>query len=161
LKIDTNTALNPQASLILNTNSGTPGTVNLNFPGTAQLGLLSFDGGNTFATGGTWGSSTSGASHTTTRFTGPGLLNISVCSSTNRILSITNNGNNTYTLQIQGTFDASHYLVSQTNITQPQANWGIVPGSTNTVSAPNGIWNFTATNRAPAYFRVKAINSCN
>jgi len=161
LKLDSNTALNPQALLVLNTNSASPGFVNLNFAGTAQLGLLSLDGGNNFAPSGTWGAVGSGASHTSSRFTGAGLLNISVCSATNSILSISNNLNNSFTLKMQGTFGASYYLVSQTNITQSLANWQIVPASTNTVGAANGIWTFTATNKAPAYFRVKAINSCN
>jgi hypothetical protein len=146
-------------SLILNTNTGSP-TVNLNYSGSSQIGMLSLDGGSTFAAGGTWGPVGSGAQHTSSRFTGTGLLNLGVCSSTNRIIGITNNGNNSFTLKIQGTSSAQYYLLSQTNLNQPIANWQVVPGSTNTAVAGNGIWTFTVTNPAPAYYRVKATSPC-
>jgi len=158
LKLDSATALNSQVSLILNTNTGSP-TVNLNYAGTGQIGLLSLDGGTTFAAGGTWGATGSGAAHTSSRFTGTGLLNLGV-SCPNVFLGITNNGNGTFTLKMQGTSGNQYYLVTQTNVAQPAANWQPVPGSTNTVSAPNGIWSFTVTNPAPAFYRVRATTSC-
>jgi autotransporter-associated beta strand protein len=160
LKLDSAAALNSQTLLVLNTNTGSP-VVNLNYAGSGLLGLLSLDGGNTFLPGGTWGPIGSGASHTSSRFTGTGIVTIPVCSSTNRILGMTNNGNGSFTLQMQGTSGALYYLVSQTNIAQPLINWKGVPASTNLVSAGNGIWSFTVTNRAPAFYRSKAISSCN
>lgn len=61
------------ANLLL---SNTP-TVNLAFTGApAPVNALSFDGGQTFKAAGTWGSSTSGAAHTDSRFTGNGTLNV-------------------------------------------------------------------------------------
>ena len=159
LKLDSATALNSTTLLVLNTNTGSP-VVNLNYAGTGIIGLLSLDGGSTFAPGGTWGATGSGAAHTSSRFTGTGLLNVSVCSQTNSIVAITNNGNSTFTLKMQGTSGAEYYLVSQTNIAQPLVNWQNVPGSTNQVSAGNGIWTFMVTNRPPAFYRVKAVSSC-
>lgn len=50
------------------------GSVNLNFEGTNPIGSLSFDSGATFAAPGTWGAPGSGADHTSSVFTGPGML---------------------------------------------------------------------------------------
>jgi autotransporter-associated beta strand protein len=160
LKLDSATALNSQVTLIMNTNIGSP-LVNLNYAGSGQIGQLSLDGGSTFTPGGTWGPVGSGAQHTSSRFIGSGLLNLGACSQTNSIVGITNNPNHTVTLTMQGTFGAQYYLVTQTNVTQPIANWQPVPGSTNQVSAVNGIWSLTVSNSTPtAVFRVKAVSSC-
>jgi autotransporter-associated beta strand protein len=71
LQLDSNTALGSAVNLLLN--SGSP-AVNLNYIGTDQIQLLSFDGGATFAPGGIYGSIGSGATFQDPRFTGPGLL---------------------------------------------------------------------------------------
>ena len=84
----------------------------------------------------------------------------STCSQTNRILSIIPNGGNSFTLNLVGTYQAQYYILSQTNASQPLANWLPVPGSTNTVSNPSGLWSVNVTNRAPAFYRSKAINAC-
>jgi len=160
LKLDSGTALSSQVSLILNTNSGSP-VVNLNYAGASKIGLLSLDGGATSAAGGTWGPIGSGAQHTTSHLTGTGLLNLGACSQTNRIVGITNSGNRTFTLTMQGTFGAQYYLVTHTNPAQPIATWQILPGSTNQVSDPSGVWSLTVSNPAPAsFYRVRAISVC-
>jgi len=71
LQLDASTALGSAVNLLLN--SGTP-VVNLNYVGTDQIQLLSFDGGATFAPGGTYGAIGSGATFEDARFTGTGLL---------------------------------------------------------------------------------------
>ena len=83
-----------------------------------------------------------------------------VCSQTNALLSITPNGGNSFTLNFAGTYQAQYYVVAQTNLTQPMANWQPVPGSTNTVSNPSGLWSVTVTNPAPAFYRSKAMSVC-
>jgi autotransporter-associated beta strand protein len=160
LKLDSASALNSQTSLILNTNTGSP-TVNLNFSGTASLGQLSLDGGATTAASGTWGSPASGAQHTSSRFTGIGLLSPGVCSSTNVIVGVTNAGNRTLTLTMRGSVGAQYYLLTHTNILQPFTTWQPVTGSTNVVSAGNGLWSLSISNPAPTgFYRVKAIQPC-
>jgi len=81
-----------------------------------------------------------------------------VCSQTNRIVSVTNAGGNSFTLNLIGTYQAQYRIISQTNVAQPIANWLPVFGGTNTVTNASGLWSFTATNRAPAYFRVQALS---
>jgi hypothetical protein len=83
-----------------------------------------------------------------------------VCSQTNRLLSITGNGGNSFTLHLIGTYQAQYSIVAQTNLTQPMANWQPVPGSANIVSNPSGVWSVTVTNPAPAYYRAKAATVC-
>lgn len=159
LKLDAANALSRQTSLILNTNGGATPTVNLHFTGSTQLGQLSLDGGTTFLYG-TWGGSGSGAQHISNRFTGVGQLNPGVCSSTNRILSITNSGIGTVTMIIQGTAGSTYYVVTHTNVLQPIANWTPVPGSTNTPSG-NGVWSLSISNSVPAAaYRVEAALPC-
>jgi autotransporter-associated beta strand protein len=71
LQLDSSTALGAGINLLLN--SGSP-ALNLNYVGIDQIQLLSFDGGATFAPGGTYGSIGSAATFQDARFTGPGLL---------------------------------------------------------------------------------------
>jgi PA14 domain/Bacterial Ig-like domain (group 3)/Ig-like domain from next to BRCA1 gene/CHAP domain len=52
------------------------GTPVVNLTGANAASQLSFDGGTTFQASGTWGSSTSGATHPDTRFTGSGTITI-------------------------------------------------------------------------------------
>jgi fibronectin-binding autotransporter adhesin len=157
LKLDSNTALSSSASLLLNT--GSP-AVNLNYAGSDLIQSLSFDGGSTFAAAGTWGAVGSGAQNQDSHFTGTGVLNVGVCNATNALLSIVNNGGNSFTLYFQGTFNATYSVLSQTNITQPMANWKVVPGSTTNLTDGGGLWSFTVTNPAPAFYRSKALNAC-
>jgi hypothetical protein len=39
-------------------------------------------------------------------------------------------------------------------------NWLVVTGSTNTVTNVSGLWSITVTNHAPAFYRSRAMNSC-
>jgi hypothetical protein len=84
----------------------------------------------------------------------------STCSSTNRVLSVTPNGGNSFTLNLIGTYLAQYYIVSQTNAAQPMVNWQVYPGSTNTVANASGLWSITVTNHAPAFYRSRAVLSC-
>lgn len=85
---------------------------------------------------------------------------IITCSHTNAVLAITNNLNGMFKLTLVGTPGAYYYVVTQTNAMQPMANWAVVAGSTNLVTAPSGVWYFTATNAAPRYYRVAAVTVC-
>lgn len=78
-------------------------------------------------------------------------------SQTNAVLAIANNLNGTFKFTLVGTPGAYYYMVMQTNVTQPMANWAVVPGSTNLVTDPSGVWYFTATNPAPQYYRAAAV----
>jgi hypothetical protein len=84
----------------------------------------------------------------------------SVCSQTNAILGIVPMGGNTYTLNFIGTYQAQYYVVAQTNLTQPMANWIPVTGSTNTVSNLGGAWSVIVSNPAPAFYRARATSVC-
>src|SRR5262249_28158977 len=126
------------------------------------VGQLSLDGGSTFLSG-TWGSGTSGAQHTSSRFTGNGKVNPNVvlCSSTNRILNITNSGFRTVTLTLKGTPGVQYFIVTHTNVTQPISAWPPVPGSTNTAPAGNGVWSLSISNPAPtAAYRMETTSPC-
>jgi hypothetical protein len=50
--------------------------VSLSYSGTMSIGMLSLDGGSTFAAAGTWGAVGSGATFESTQFSGVGLLNV-------------------------------------------------------------------------------------
>ena len=81
----TNGYINSAASLWLNSTA----KANLAFTGTNTIAELSFDGGVTFQAGGTWGSSSSPAVNQSSLFTGTGVVNVilptttSVASSSN------------------------------------------------------------------------------
>jgi autotransporter-associated beta strand protein len=149
------------ASLLLNTSSA----VNLAFSGTDTINALSFDGGVTFQAPGTWGAAGSGAQFTDSRFAGAGQLNVltggtvsGTCSSTNSIVSIVNNPNNTCTITFLGTPQAQYFVQTETNLLA--AGWMAVASSTNTAGG-NGLWQFTATNAAALqFFRAVAVNPC-
>jgi fibronectin-binding autotransporter adhesin len=81
-----------------------------------------------------------------------------VCSQTNRVLSVTANVGNTFTVNLIGTYQAQYRIVSQTNAGQPMINWVPVLGGTNTVSNPSGLWSVTVSNHAPAFFRSQAMS---
>lgn len=68
----TNGYLNNGASLLLNSTA----KANLMFTGTNAIAGLSFDGGLSYQSGGTWGSPGSAAANQDSRFTGAGVLNV-------------------------------------------------------------------------------------
>lgn len=83
-----------------------------------------------------------------------------VCSQTNRILSIVNNGSGSFTLTFLGTPQAQYYVVASPNVTAGMNTWTPLAGSTNTAPSPSGQWSVIVTNAAPRYYRSKAVNSC-
>jgi autotransporter-associated beta strand protein len=82
------------------------------------------------------------------------------CSATNRILSVTPNANNTYTLNLIGSQGATYYLLSSASPATSLSIWQPVYNSTNTVGAANGLWSFTPTNKPPIFFRCKTTTPC-
>jgi fibronectin-binding autotransporter adhesin len=158
LQLDMATALSASSSLVV----GSAATgVNLNFAGTNTINFLSLNGGTSHAAAGVWSSPTASpaAPNTSSLLTGNGYLNVAhTFSTTNIILSITNNGNNTFTINVQGTPGANYYLVSTGAVSASFATWPPVKGSTNTAAIPGGKWSYLATNAAPAYFRSMAVN---
>jgi fibronectin-binding autotransporter adhesin len=156
LQLDTDTALAITTDLSLA--PGTP-TANLNFTGTNQIRLLSFDGGATIAPGGVYGAVGSGAPIENARFTGTGFLSTqdsAVFSTTNVVFGTVNNGNGSFTLTMQGTPGAVYYVETTSNLNAPIV-WTIVPGSTNTAGS-NGLWSVLVTNPPPAFYRSVAVN---
>jgi fibronectin-binding autotransporter adhesin len=156
LQLHSPAALSPATSLVLN--AGSP-AVKLLFNGTANINSLSLDGGATYLVNGLWGPLGSGVAHTDSHLSGPGLLNVMPCSTTNALLSITADPGSAYTLNFKGTPGSQYCVLWQTNVAQPTANWMAEPGSTNTLG-PSGLWSYTATNRAPAFYRAKALDAC-
>jgi hypothetical protein len=75
-----------------------------------------------------------------------------VVSQTNTISSIVNNGNGTLTLHFIGTPQAQYYVVASPVLAVPTSAWAPLPGSTNTVTDPNGLWSCTVTNAANEQF---------
>jgi hypothetical protein len=88
------------------------------------------------------------------------IVQSTVCSQTNTILGIVSMGGDAYTLNFLGTYQAQYYVVAQTNLTQPMANWIPVSGSTNTVSNVGGAWSVIVSNPAPAFYRARATSVC-
>ena len=86
------------------------------------------------------------------------MTNSVIYSTVNKILSITNNHNGTYTLNLLGTPGAQYYVVTSGNIKAPMSAWTPVVGSTNTASNPGGTWSCVVSNPAPAYYRPIAVN---
>ena len=83
------------------------------------------------------------------------------CSQTNALLSISANPNGTFRLAFIGTPQAAYYVISHTNVGAPMANWTMVPGSSNTITDPGGLWFFTATNSGDRrFYRSAAVHVC-
>jgi hypothetical protein len=79
-------------------------------------------------------------------------------STTNVILSLVNNNDGTFTLNLLGTPGAKYYVVNQGDISRSMPTWTPVPGSTNTASSPSGTWSCVVSNSAPAFFRTVAVD---
>ncbi len=76
----------------------------------------------------------------------------------NEILSIVDNGDDTFDLTLKGTPGAQYYLVSSSDVAVALGSWTPVVGSTNTAPAAPGEWTFTASAAAPQYYRLQAVN---
>jgi hypothetical protein len=77
---------------------------------------------------------------------------------TNVVLSITNNGDGTFTLNFQGTPSTFYYILTTTDITQPFSAWTPLMDSTN-ISGQDGSWSFVVSNAAPSYYRAVSTPS--
>jgi autotransporter-associated beta strand protein len=86
------------------------------------------------------------------------VTNSIIYSTTNIILSIANNNDGTFTLNLLGTPGAQYYLVSSPDVSLPLKTWSALTGSTNTATTPNGLWSFIVSNAEPAFYRSAAIN---
>jgi hypothetical protein len=76
------------------------------------------------------------------------------------VVGIADNHDNTITLTFVGTMQAQYYVATASDMTQP-ASWSALAGSTNTVTATNGLWYCTVTNSEPhRYYRSVAITPC-
>ncbi|HQL79778.1 MAG TPA: YDG domain-containing protein, partial [Verrucomicrobiota bacterium] len=84
-----------------------------------------------------------------------------VCSQTNAIVGIADNQDGTFTLTFVGTPQAQYYVVGSGDVVAPMSSWAVLPGSTNTVSDPSGLWQITVTNTAAQqYYRSTAVVPC-
>ena len=84
-----------------------------------------------------------------------------VCSQTNAIVGIADNQDGTFTLTFMGTPQAQYYVVGSGDVVAPMSSWAVLPGSTNTVSDPSGLWQITVTNTAAQqYYRSTAVVPC-
>jgi hypothetical protein len=55
-------------------------------------------------------------------------------------------------LHFIGTPQAQYYVVASPVLAVPTSAWAPLPGSTNTVTDPNGLWSCTVTNAANEQF---------
>jgi hypothetical protein len=79
-------------------------------------------------------------------------------SQTNYIAGITDNGNDSCTIEFIGTMGASYYVQTTTNLLPP-IQWQAMVGSTNTVTNLAGLWNLTVTNSGQQqFYRAVAVN---
>ncbi len=139
LSLSASNAINPAKNLVLA--SGTPAVI-LAAAATNTVNELSFDGGSTFQAPGTWGAVGSGATHTDTRFSGPGILVVTTgpVAATTTITGIQMvNGTNTL-LSFQGPGNTTNHIESTTNLPPSWVEIGTV------VAPPNGAFQFTDTN---------------
>jgi hypothetical protein len=72
-------------------------------------------------------------------------------SQTNRVAGMADNGDGTFMIQFIGTPGVRYYVEATTNLAVPVV-WVPVPGSTNTVGSPDGIWECMVTNSAGQQF---------
>ena len=82
-----------------------------------------------------------------------------VYSQTNAVSSIVDNRNGTVTLRFVGTPQATYYVVTSSDPLGLLPGWGVLPNSTNTAPAPDGVWSVTVTNDASQrFYRSAAVN---
>jgi hypothetical protein len=88
------------------------------------------------------------------------IQSLSTCSQTNAILGIADNSDGTFTITFVGTSQAQYYVIATSDISPPAA-WSPLAGSTNTVTAPSGVWSCTVTNTgSQKFYRSVAITPC-
>ncbi len=82
-----------------------------------------------------------------------------VYSQTNAIAAMVNNGDGTFTLSFVGTPQAQYYVVTSSDPTTLMSGWAVLPSSTNTAPAPNGVWSVTVTNdTSQRFYRSAAVH---
>lgn len=82
-----------------------------------------------------------------------------VYSRTNAISSMVNNGDGTFTLSFVGTPQAQYYVITSDDPASLMSGWQVLPNSTNTAPAPDGVWTTTVTNHAAQrFYRSAAVN---
>ena len=102
----------------------------------------------------------SGTNYAVTRVSASGYIN-PVCSATNQLLWITNNGGSTFTIGLQGTFQAQYYVMASTNAAALMSAWVPLAGSTNIVTNASGLWNLTVpASGTQRYYRSVANQVC-
>ena len=102
----------------------------------------------------------SGANYNVTWATAPGYIN-PVCSTMNRLLWISNNANSTFTIGLQGTFQAQYYVMASTNAAALMSAWVPLAGSTNIITNASGLWNLTMpASGTQRYYRSVANQVC-
>jgi hypothetical protein len=80
-----------------------------------------------------------------------------VLSTVNDILSISNNADGTFTMQMLDTPGSIYYMTASGNVTNSMSAWTPVVGTTNTANG-SGNWSTVVSNTAPAFYRSKAVN---
>ena len=101
-----------------------------------------------------------GNNYNVTRTTAVGTIT-PVCSATNLLLGITNNGNATFSMGFQGTFQAQYYVKTSTNAAALMTTWVPLAGSTNIITNASGLWNLTVpTSGAVRFYRSVADKLC-
>ncbi len=85
------------------------------------------------------------------------VTNSVIYSQTNLVLSLVNNRNGTFTLNLRGTPGAQYYLAASGNVKAHMADWIPVAGSTNITADSEGKWSCLVSNPAPAYYRSIAV----
>ena len=159
LQLDGTANLASTATLRLPTTPAA-GTVNLTYTGSQTITALYF--GATQQASGTWGAIGSSATHQNAAFnaSGPGILNVTtgtVLSTTNVILSISNNANGTFSMEMLGTPGSIYYMTSSGNVTNAMSAWTPLAGTTNTANG-SGNWFTVVSNTAPVFYRSTAVN---
>jgi autotransporter-associated beta strand protein len=139
----------PTVYLILQ--SGTP-TVKLSYSGTANITGLSFDGGATWAAGGSWGSSTSGADHTSALFSGTGTVTVPVSVAPVTSMTLTNGPGSNLTLSYSGGLGAQFVLLRTNLLAAPLANWARIQTNFSTPST----FTLTPGSDPVEFYRVKS-----
>jgi autotransporter-associated beta strand protein len=159
LQLDGTANLASTATLNLAT-APAAGAVNLTYSGSQTIKALYF--GATQQASGTWGAVGSSATHQNAAFnpSGAGILNVTtgtVLSTTNVILSISNNANGTFSMEMLGTPGSIYYMTSSGNVTNAMSAWTPLAGTTNTANG-SGNWFTVVSNTAPVFYRSTAVN---
>jgi autotransporter-associated beta strand protein len=145
----------PTGNVLFYTNGVFLATVGLSGGGTASTSTADLPVsaspitvGASFAAQNNWGASTNYLSQV--------VYSAVTLSTTNAVLSITNNADGTFTLSCLGTPGAKYCIETSSDLGAP--SWRGLADSTNAATSPDGLWSFAVSNAAPAFYRSVAIN---